>query len=49
MKEWIPQGVRSFFFTNERIMTDKRQTVIGIGNALVDILTRIDNDDILKE
>lgn len=35
--------------TNERIMTDKRQTVIGIGNALVDILTRIDNDDILKE
>ena len=30
-------------------MTDKRQTVIGIGNALVDILTRIDNDDILKE
>ncbi|MGN0033200.1 MAG: adenosine kinase [Candidatus Limimorpha sp.] len=29
-------------------MANDRQTVIGIGNALVDILTRIDNDDILK-
>ena len=25
------------------------KNVIGIGSALVDILTRIDNDDILKE